>query len=191
MATADQKRMLSIRFDNRKWRKGTIYEQNGETELYHVECHFRKPHIILQRTSRILASTEFKGRVTFHCLSSNIDFAMDNCNIKLLSHGILKNGYTFAFPISNGGRMTWKSTRKSKYLELTCLNETAMPAARISLAMFKTKKAATIELIGERNIKEGPDMDVLVLTGLAVLQQRLKTNNAMIDASAGSVAVTA
>ena len=171
--TADQTRTLIVRFDNWKWRKATILESDENTKLYRIECHTRKPQIIMQSLLDNSASTDSSGDATFHTLSSRIDIRLHDQSIKLTSRGSLKDGYTYASPALNGAKMTWQSRSMGRDLNLVCLDERAIPVAQISMGSWSVTKAGTIELTGERVMNQGPVMDEIVLTGLAMMQQRL------------------
>lgn len=170
--TPNKTRTLTVQFDNWKWRKGTILDED-KTELYRVECHIRSPQIIIQPVLENISLSESRGEVTFHTLSSHIDLRLHNEDIKLISRGMLKDGYTYESPAQNGVKMTWQGKSKWDYLNLVCLNDKAMPVARISLTTWGTTKAGTIELAVVGVLNEGRERDEVILTGLAMLQLRL------------------
>lgn len=182
MSTIAQTRTLQVEFDNWKWRKATVSDLHEKAELYRVEFHVRKPQIIVQPTSQNDPTIKTIGEVTFHCLSSRIDIVLNGRDIELSSRGFWKDGYTYASPALDGARMTWQSRCRGGYFDLVCLNEAAMAVARAVLALGSVKKVATIEIMGGEAMIEGRGMDEMVLTGLAILQQRLTTYSASVAA---------
>ena len=173
--TAGQTRTLTVRFDNWKWRKATISGSDENAKLYRIECHMRKPQIILQSLLSNSASTEASGDASFHTLSSRIDIRLHDQRIELISRGSLKNVYTYVSHAFDGAKMTWQSRSIGRDFNIVCLDEKAIPVAQISLGSWSLTKAGTIELTGARVMNQGPEMDEIVLTGIAIMQQRLTT----------------
>jgi hypothetical protein len=168
-----QTRTLTIQFDNLKWRKATVLDSERKTELYRVESHVRNPQIIMHSLLENVPSAESTGEATFHTLSSRIDIRLHGQEIELNSRGFLKDGYTYVSRARPGATMTWKSKSKLNYLELVCLDERAIPVARTSFPSWSLTSAGTIELAGEETVKRGREMDEIILTGLAMMQQRM------------------
>ncbi|RFU32942.1 hypothetical protein B7463_g3396, partial [Scytalidium lignicola] len=172
--STSQARTLHIQFDNWKWRKGTILDSDQKTELYRIECHTRAPQIIMYSLRDSVQSPESRGEVTMHAMTSRMDIRIHNEDIKLTSRGILKDGHSYTSPALEGAKLTWQSKSKLDYLNLLCLDENAMPVARTSFAnSWKATKGGTIELAGDGVVKDGRAMDKVVLTALAMIQQRL------------------
>lgn len=180
--TSDQTRTLVVRFDNWKWRKATIFDLDEKTELYRLECHLRKPQIIMESLLDNAPSPQSKGEATFHALSSRIDIRLHDNDIQLISQGLMKDSYTYASPALNGAKMTWQSKSRGRYFNLICLDERAIPVAQVSLGSWSVTKAGTIELAGERLMSHGPEVDEIILTALAMMQQRLTRYAATVAA---------
>jgi hypothetical protein len=70
-------------------------------------------------------------------------------------------------------KMTWQSRSKGRDFNLVCLDDKAIAVAQISIGSWSITKAGTIELVGERVTRKGPLMDEIILTGLAMMQQRM------------------
>jgi hypothetical protein len=184
----DQTRSLLVQFDNWKWRNATILDSNTKTPLYRVECHVRKPQIIIRSVLESEAGIDPTGDATFHTFSSRISIRLHGHDMDLSSRGMLKDGYTYTSPTRNGEKMTWQGEKRPFDLNLVCLDEKALPVARTSFGKWSITKAGTIELAGKNVIEEGHERDEVVLTALAVVQQRLMVYYGATSATAAAAA---
>jgi len=193
-STTKTTRTLHVQFDNWMWRHASIFDSDEKTPLYRVECHLRNPKLILHlvpghnSSASSTRSTVTTGEASFHYLKNHIGIKLVHDSIKLTSRGTFKDGYTYPSPTRHGATMTWQSKSRGKYFDMVCLDETAMPVARVSLAMCKVKNAVKFELVSEDVMREGTARDEMVMTGLAVLQQRLCNWSATYGASSVAVA---
>lgn len=180
----DGSRKLAVEFDNWKWRKGSIFDADTRTELYRMESHMFSPQVVLYSVRDGAPSPESRGEASLHMMKSKINIRLHGQEIVLKPKpGFLKDGNTYVSPALKGATLTWQSKSKLNYLELLCLDENAMPVARVSLSnSFSLKKAGVIELASA--VKSGPEMDEVVLTGLAMMQRRL-----MLFSSIGTAAL--
>ena len=188
-----QPRTLQVHFDNWTWRKATIYDRNDKLELYRVECHIRKPHIVLRSSSSEEKSDSAPslGEASVHCLSSRISINLQSERFELSSCGAFKNGYTYKSPSIGSVTRTWRSKNKLGYFDLLLVDEAATPIARISLSMWRLHKVAKFEIMHENIAQGGKALDEVLLTGLAVMQKRLTMYCATLGASTASGAVVA
>ncbi|KIN03545.1 hypothetical protein OIDMADRAFT_51505 [Oidiodendron maius Zn] len=169
-----QTRSLIVQFDNWKWRNATILDANTKTVLYRLACHMRKPQLIMHSVlENENPATDPTGDASFHSLSSRITIRLHGQDFDLTSRGMWKDGYTYASPTRNGEKMTWKGEKRQFDLNIVCLDEKALPVARTSFASWSMTKAGIIELADKNVMNEGPERDEIVLTALAMAQQRL------------------
>lgn len=165
--------ILEVRFDNWKWRKAAIVNSHEGSELYHIECHWRSPQITMHSLDNKSSSNALIGDATFHSLSSRIDIRLHEHRITLSSSGFWKDAYTFTSLALPGVKMTWQSRSKGRDFNLVCLDDRAVALAQISIGSWSVTKAGTIELVGERVSRKGPLMEEIIITGLAMMQQRM------------------
>lgn len=179
-------RKLEIYYDNFKYRKATIFDsQQKENALYTLEMHLRKPHLILYPCGEPSTSTRANHAST-HCMTSRIDVNVQGRNIDLVSNGYFKDGYTWRSPARNGERMSWKSKSAMGYFTIVCTNEQGTAVGRYSHSCWSFKKTGTFELMGERFTAPGVEMEEVLMTGLAMMYQRVTTYSATMGASAVS-----
>jgi hypothetical protein len=164
---------LEVRFDNWKWRKAAIVNPHEGNGLYRIECHLRSPQITIHSLDDTSLPNTPIGDATFHTLSSRIDIRLHEHQIILSSSGLWKDAYTYTSPTLRGMKMTWQSRSKGRDFNLVCLDDKAIAVAQISIGSWSITKAGTIELVGERVTRKGPLMDEIILTGLAMMQQRM------------------
>ena len=188
-----QLRTLQVHFDNWKWRKATIYDRNDKLELYRIECHVCKPHIVLRGRSseEKHASANVLGEASVHCLSSRISIDLQSERFELSSCGAFKNGYTYNSPSTGPAKRTWRSKNKCGYFDLLLVDEASRTLARICMSLWRLHKIAKFEIMDEDIARGGKALDEVLLTGLAVLQNRLTMYYATLGASAASAAVVA
>ncbi len=184
MSTTNKPRTLQVQFDDWKWRKATIYDIDDKTELYQVECHLRKPHIVLLPIADDIETIKRRGEISMHTLSSRISLNLHGQSFDLTSCGIVKNGYTYTSSTGGGAKRTWKSKSRCGYFDLILVDEaTALTIARMSMSMWHVHKAVKIEFMDGKVMREDAAIDEVILTGLAVMQQRLVMYNASLGAS--------
>lgn len=189
-----ESRILQIHFDDWKWRKATVYDIDDKLELYRVECHMRKPHVILRGNSSREnhdPAVNILGEASVHCLSSRISVKIQDQQFELSSCGAFRRGYKYGSPSAGNARREWRSKNKCGYFDLILIDETTTPIARITLSMWRLHKAAKIEIMSKDVWQANKALEEVILTGLVVMQNRLTMYNATLGASAISTAIVA
>ncbi len=116
------------------------------------------------------STTTTIGTVTFRALTTRIDSTVHKSPISLTAHEILEPSYTWSSPARGGVPKRWKGGSSSS--ELVCLNGDEAAVARFLFSRWSVKKCGRLEIL-DTEAEGGGSMDVIVVTGLALVENVL------------------
>lgn len=196
----EQSQRLVVNFDRTFSRHATVFNEDETTKLYKLVYHQTSPHMVMHSVNGTEAASQSPslneiGTVEVHIIHSRIDFSLHGVQRSLGNRGMFKNGYDFQsrYARSTSGNfltLCWQSRQRLGYFDLACTDESSKPVAYLS---WSNKKTVRLELmmqnldVGEKDKQRA--MDELVLTGLAVMQQRLNNSIATYGVSAATAAI--
>ena len=118
------------------------------------------------------------GDATLHRCSHDIDLRLHGAAVALASAGALSSARHWASPAAGGAARCWRGRGN-----LVCEDERGEPRARFAVARLNPTRLGTLETVAG---VAGPELDELLLSVLAIMDQRRRRR--MAAGAAGSTA---
>jgi hypothetical protein len=173
-------RTLKVEYTRWTLTRLRIYDPATSRNIYEAKIQWLKQKMAFTKPG----TTDPFATVKLHNLTPRWTVQFDGMAPLLISlKGVMNYEATHESPTLQNARLTWKCKYHFKTMDLECRDENSVMIARMQANIWKFKKICTIEFFGGEIAANGPVMDELVVTGLAMLEYVLMVDTSLAAAS--------
>ncbi|KAK5096133.1 hypothetical protein LTS08_007739 [Lithohypha guttulata] len=163
--------------------------------LYIVESHLRKPNLRMftnvDNGSAVLSSDRAPfANVIFHSFSSTTDIDLNGTNIGLKAKSRWKGNEWLFDSISFAKTLAWKTQISWTKQSWVCMDERALPLARVTVNGFAWKDIGKFEILNPESLTQAM-VEELIVTGMTMAFWTIMTNRNASTASSSAASASA